>query len=43
VALAYLSRWYFEEPFLRLKNEPNAPAQTAEMPAALALKARAAS
>lgn len=43
VVLAYMSRWYFEEPFLRFKNKPNAQAQTDEIPAALALEAQAAS
>jgi peptidoglycan/LPS O-acetylase OafA/YrhL len=43
VFLAYLSRWYFEEPFLRLKNQPNGYAHPSELPVALALKTRAAS
>jgi len=34
VAFSYLSRWYFEEPFLRLKErweKPARPAQVLEM------------
>ncbi|MFY9978829.1 MAG: acyltransferase [Candidatus Sulfotelmatobacter sp.] len=39
VVLAYLSRWHFEETFLRLKHQHHRQAQPAEMPAALVVRA----
>lgn len=43
IGAAYLSRWYFEEPFLRLKKKFHAKSPASELPSPLPLHTRTAS